>query len=384
MPNVKHPQSLSLPMRGAEPTQSALFSFVSLEQRVPADHPLRAMKALVEPVLRELSPALEALYADSGRPSIPPEQLLRALLLQVLYTVRSERQVIEQLDFSMLFRWFVGLSLDEPVWHPTVFTKNRDRLLAGDIAGAFMAGVLRAADRRRLLSHEHFTVDGTQLEAWASQKSFRRKDQPVRRGGDDDPGNPTVNFHGETRSNATHASTTDPDARLTRKGKGKEAKLGYQASMTVDNRHGLVVGTVVGPADGGLTEMDQGLTLMAAIAAEQPGRHGRRTMGGDKGYAKRPFVDAARDLGFTPHVAQEDHDRIKVLDGRTTRHPGYGVSQVRRKRVEEGFGWGKTIGGLRKLWHRGTGLVDWIFTFTMAAYNLVRMRTLIRVGVCPA
>jgi len=372
-------------MRGAESTQEQLFSLVGLEQRIPSDHPIRAFKALVEPILRELSPAFDALYADSGRPSIPPEQLLRALLLQVLYTVRSERQLMEQLDFNLLFRWFVGLSVDAPIWHPTVFTKNRDRLLDGDIAGAFMAGVLRAADCRRLLSHEHFTVDGTQLEAWASQKSFRRKDQPVPRGDDDeDPGNPTVNFHGEKRSNATHGSTTDPDARLTRKGKGKEAKLGYQASVAMDNRHGLVVGTVVDPADGGLIEVNQGLTLMAAIEAEQPGRHGRRTMGGDKGYAKPAFIEGARGLGFTPHVAQEDHDRVKVLDRRTTRHPGYTVSQVRRKRVEEGFGWAKTIGGLRKLRHRGRETVDWIFTFTMAVYNLVRIRTLIRVGVCPA
>lgn len=224
-------------MRGAESTQRQFFSLVDLEQRVPTDHPLRAFKALVEPVLRDLSPAFDALYADSGRPSIPPEQLLRALLVQVLYTVRSERQLIEQLDYNLLFRWFVGLTVDEPVWHPTVFTKNRDRLLAGDIAGAFLAGVLRVAEERGLLSHEHFTVDGTQLEAWASQKSFRRKDQPVRPGGsDEDPGNPTINFHGERRSNKTHASTTDPDARLTRKGQGKEAKLGYQASVAMDNR----------------------------------------------------------------------------------------------------------------------------------------------------
>lgn len=372
-------------MRGAESTQRQLFSFAGLEQRVPADHPLRAFKALVDPILGDLSPAFDALYADSGRSSIPPEQQLRALLLQVLYTIRSERQLMEQLDYNLLYRWFVGLSIDEPVWHPTVFTKNQDRLLAGDIAGAFLAGVLRLAEERDLLSHEHFTVDGTQLEAWASHKSFRPKDPSARSAsGADDPSNPTVNFHGERRSNATHASTTDPDARLTRKGKGKEAKLGYQASVAMDNRHGLVVGTMVNPADGGLTEVDQGLGLMTAIAAEQPGRHGRRTMGGDKGYAKRSFVDGARDVGFTPHVAQEDHDRVKVLDRRTTRHPGYAVSQQRRKRVEEGFGWGKTIGGLRKLRHRGRPVVDWIFTFTMAAYNLVRIRTLIRVGVCPA
>lgn len=373
-------------MRGTESQQAQLFSFVGLEQRVPADHPLRAVKALVDPVLHELSPVFAALYAESGRPSIPPEQLLRALLIQVLYTVRSERQLIEQLDYNLLFRWFVGLQVDDPVWHPTVFTKNRDRLMAGDIASAFMAGVLRAAAARHLLSHEHFTVDGTQLEAWASQKSFRPKGQPVPPSGDEDPGNPSINFHGEKRSNTTHASTTDPDARLTRKGKGKgkEAKLGYQASVAMDNRHGLVVGTVVAPADGGLTEMDQGLALLTGIGAEAPGRAGRRTIGGDKGYAKQAFVEGARALGFTPHVAQEDHDKGKVLDGRTTRHPGYAVSQQRRKRVEEGFGWGKTIGGLRKLRHRGTDLVDWIFTFTMAAYNLVRIRTLIRAGVCPA
>ena len=371
-------------MRGAESQQEVLFSLVGLEQRVPAEHPLRAIKALVEPVLRDLSPRFDTLYADSGRPSIPPEQLLRALLLQVLYTVRSERQLMEQLDFNLLFRWFVGLSLDEPIWHATVFTKNRDRLLAGDIAAAFMAGVLRHADTRQLLSHEHFTVDGTLLEAWASHKSFQPKTGAPRRPDDDDPGNPTVNFHGERRSNATHASTTDPDARLARKGKGKEAKLSYQASVTMDSRHGLVVGTIVDPAEGGTLEVEQATTLLTALAAEHPTRGGRRTIGGDKGYAKPQFVEVSRGLGFTPHVAQTDTDRVRVLDGRTLRHPGYAVSQRRRKTVEESFGWGKTIGLLRKLRHRGQPLVDWIFTFTMAAYNLVRIRTLIRVGRCPA
>ncbi|MCC7060991.1 MAG: IS5 family transposase [Burkholderiaceae bacterium] len=371
-------------MRGVESQQAVLFSFVDLEQRVPADHPLRAMKALVEPVLRELAAPLTALYAAGGRPSIPPEQLLRALLLQVLYTVRSERQLMEQLEFNLLFRWFVGLGIDASVWHPTVFTKNRDRLLAGDVAAAFLAGVLRQADTRRLLSHEHFTVDGTLLEAWASHKSFQPTTGAPRRPDDDDPGNPTVNFHGERRSNATHASTTDPDSRLAKKGHGKEAKLSYQASVTLDNRHGLVVGTLVGPADGGHTEVEQATTLLAALHAEQPHRAGRRTIGGDKGYAKRPFLEAARGLGFTPHVAQADTDRVRVLDGRTTRHPGYAVSQQRRKRIEESFGWGKTIGLLRKLRHRGQPRVDWIFAFTMAAYNLVRLRTLVRAGVCPA
>lgn len=382
MPNVAH-LTPGVGMRGAELIQEQLFSFVALEQRVPTDHPLRALKALVEPVLRELSPRFEALYADGGRPSIPPEQLLRALLLQVLYTVRSERQLMEHLDFNLLYRWFVGLSVDAPVWHATVFTKNRDRLLAGDLAALFFSGVLRQAESRRLLSHEHFTVDGTLLDAWASQKSFRPKGEPPRReDSDDDPGNPTVNFHGERRSNAMHASTTDPDARLARKGKGKEAKLSYQASVVMDNRHGLIVQTLVGPADGGVTEVEQATTLLSALAAESPHRVRRRTIGGDKGYTKPDFVAVARALGFTPHVAQAATDRIQVLDGRTLRHPGYAVSQRCRKRVEEGFGWGKTVGLLRKLRHRGQPLVEWIFSFTMAAYNLVRIRTLIRAGVC--
>jgi len=370
-------------MRGAERGQAVLFSYVALEERIPADHPLRALKALVEPVLAELSPRFDAIYEGEGRPSIPPEQLLRALLLQVLYTIRSERQLIERLDFDLLFRWFVGLGLDAPVWHATTFTKNRERLLAGDIAEAFLTGVLRQAEAHGLLSHEHFTIDGTLLEAWASQKSFRPKDAPPEDPpSGDGPRNPTVWFRGQPRSNATHHSTTDPDARWARKALGREAKLAYQASVTTDNRHGLVVRTRVGPANGGLTEVEQAIEMLQDLASAQPGRRYRGTVGTDKGYAKRVFLEAARALGYTPHLAQDRGDRVQLLDRRTTRHRGYRTSQRRRKLVEEGFGWGKVIGPLRKLKHRGTALVDWIFTFTMAAYNLVRMRTLLRAGVC--
>lgn len=366
-------------MRGTEPSQGQLFSYVSLEQRIPGDHPLRTMKALVEPILVELSPRFASLYADDGRPSIPPEQLLRALLLQVLYTVRSERQLMEQLDFNLLYRWFVGLPVDAAVWHPTTFTKNRDRLLAGDIAAAFLTAVVQAAHRRRLLSGEHFTVDGTLLEAWASQKSFQPKTGP---GGDrdGDPRNPSVNFRGERRTNATHASTTDPDARLAKKGPGKEAKLSYQASVLTDNRHGLVVLTVVDPAEGSAVEVAQAEQLLHTLAAARGPGTRAATVGADRGYDQAGFVAAARACGFTPHVAQVTH-RASAIDGRTTRHAGYEISQRYRKRIEETFGWGKTVGSLRKLRHRGRETVDWVFTFVMAAYNLVRMRTLIRQGV---
>ena len=366
-------------MRGTDGGQGQLFSYVSLEHRIPADHPLRTMQALVEPILADLSPRLAGLYAGDGRPSIPPEQLLRALLLQVLYTVRSERQLMEQLDFNLLYRWFVGLPMDAPVWHPTTFTKNRDRLLAGDIAAAFLTAVVQAAQQRRLLSGEHFTVDGTLLEAWASQKSFQPKAGPGN-DRDDDPRNPSVNFRGERRSNATHASTTDPDARLAKKGAGKEAKLSYQASVLTDNRHGLVVLTVVDPADGPAVEVAQAEQLLQALAAARGPRARPATVGADRGYDQAGFVEAARACGVTPHIAQVTH-RTSAIDGRTTRHAGYGVSQRRRKRIEQTFGWGKTVGLLRKLRHRGRETVDWVFTFAMAAYNLVRMGTLIRQGV---
>jgi transposase len=320
---------------------------------------------MTDDALRRLSARFEAIYATTGRPSIPPEQLLRALLLQVLYSVRSERMLIEQLQYNLLFRWFVGLGMDDAVWVPTTFSKNRDRLLEGDIARAFFEDVVAQARGRRLLSAEHFTVDGTLLEAWAGQKSFKRKDQPG--APPDDPGNPTVNFHGERRSNQTHQSTTDPDSRLYKKARGHEAKLAYLGEVLMENRHGLVVDACVVPATG-TGERDAATSLIAGL----PPR--RVTIGGDKGYDTHGFVAMLRQLDATPHVALKTTSRS--LDRRTTRHPGYAISQRARKRIEEVFGWMKTVGGLRKLRHRGGDRVNWQFLLAAAAYNLVRMRTL--------
>lgn len=357
-------------MRGADEQPGSMFSYVSLETRVPADHPLRAIRRITDRALERLSPRLGTLYINFGRPSIPPEKLLRALLLQALYTIRSERQLMEQLDYNLLFRWFVGLGIDDPVWSPTTFTKNRDRLLDGDIAAAFFDAILIHADTAHLLSHEHFTVDGTLLEAWASQKSFRPRDQDPPAGAG---GNPTVNFHGQRRRNATHASTTDPDARLYKKAQGREAHLGYLGHVLMEHRSGLIVDAVVTPADG-FGERYAGLEMVARV----PGDH-RMTVAGDKAYDDRFFVGELRHLGATPHVAQAATTpwRRSAIDARTTRHPGYVVSQQKRKLVEQGFGWMKTVGGLRKLRHRGGPLVTWIFTFTAAVYNIVRMRRLL-------
>jgi IS5 family transposase len=299
---------------------------------------------------------------------VPPEQLLRALLLQALYTVRSERQLVEQLEYNLLFRWFVGLAMDDAVWTPTTFTKNRDRLLAGDIARQFFAAVLRQAHTQGVLSAEHFTVDGTLLEAWAGQKSFTRRDGTSRGPSDDDPGNPTVNFHGERRSNTTHVSTTDPDSRLAKKGPGREAKLAYVGEVLMENGHGLVVDACVVTASG-TAEREAATDLLQALPSRPA------TVGGDKAYDTRAWVETARAIGVTPHVAQAPRSAI---DGRTTRHAGYHVSQRHRKRIEEIFGWMKTIGGLRKLRHRGTDKVEWQFLFVAAVYNLVRLRTLTR------
>lgn len=368
-------------MRGTDDRQTSAFSYISAEDRVPADHPLRRMRDLIEPVLNELSPRFDRIYARGGRPSIPPERLLRASLLQVLYTIRSERQLMEHLDYNILFRWFVGLKLDDPVWVPTVFTKNRDRLLEGNIAQAFMQGVLRQADQRGLLSHEHFTVDGTLLEAWAGQKSFVYKEEAARsRSGDDDPGNPTINFRGEKRSNATHASTTDPDARLARKSIGTGSILGYLGSILVDNRHSLPVAAHV-TQPGYEAECDAAREMLTGL---EPSAR-RRTLGADKGYDRGTFVRDVRSMGITPHVAPNLHSRRfrSDVDGRTTRHPGFAISQRERKRTEEVFGWSKTIGLLHKLRHRGQERVDWVFTFTVATYTLVRIRNLSMAGVCP-
>ena len=355
-------------MRGADEQPGSMFSYVSLEARVPQDHPLRAIRRITDRALERLSPTFGALYVQFGRPSIPPERLLRALLLQALYTIRSERQLMEQLDYNLLFRWFVGLGMDDAVWSPTTFTKNRDRLLDGEIAAAFFDAVVLHADTERLLSDEHFTVDGTLLEAWASHKSFRPRDEDPPTGGG---GNPTVDFHGHRRRNETHRSTTDPDARLYRKGAGREARLGYLGHVLMEHRSGLIVRTHVTPADG-YGERDAALVMVEQL----PGRH-RVTLAADKGYDTRDLVAGLRALRATPHVAQHTTKRRSAIDARTTRHPGYAVSQQKRKLVEQGFGWMKTIGGLRKLRHRGGALVAWIFTFTAAAYNIVRMRRLL-------
>jgi transposase len=357
-------------MRGVDHQQSGMFSYISAEQRVPKDHPLRALRALVDGALNELGPRFEVLYASGGRPSIAPEKLLRALLLQVLYTVRSERLLMEQLDYNFLFRWFVGLNIDDRVWDVTVFTKNRERLLEGAVAQGFFNAVVEHARAQGLLSDEHFTVDGTLIEAWAGHKSFKRKDADPKPP-PDDPGNPSVDFHGERRSNATHQSTTDPQARLARKGAGKEAKLCYAGHVEMDNRHGLVVNTRLTQATG-TAEPEAALAMVEELAG-----WGRRTLGADKGYDQKELVRQLREHGVTPHIAQKPHSGI---DGRTTRHPGYLLSQWRRKRVEEIFGWLKTVGGLRKTRHRGVARVGWTFTFAATAYNLVRMRNLIPVA----
>ena len=352
-------------MRGNDQQTGHLFSYLSLKQRVPADHPLRPIRQMTDAALRRLSEQFERLYSSTGRPSVPPEKLLRAWLLQILYSVRSERLLMEQLEYNLLFRWFVGLGMDEAVWTPTTFTKNRERLLEGEIAQAFFDDVLEQARGTRLLSDDHFTVDGTLLEACAGVKSFHRKGEPVPPS--DDPGNPTVNFHGERRSNDTHASTTDPDSRLLRKSNNHEAKLQYVGGLLMENRHGLVVDAtaVIGS---GTAEREVAVSQVLALPS------GPKTVGGDKGYDQGPFVDALRQAGATPHVAQKAS--CGAIDGRTTRHPGYALSQQRRKRIEEVFGWMKTVGLLRKLRHRGLARVNWVFLFTAAAYNLVRMRTL--------
>jgi transposase len=361
-------------MRGADEQPGSMFSYISPEQRVPLDHPLRDVRRITDRALERLSPRFGTIYVKFGRPSVPPEKLLRALVLQALYSIRSERQLMEQLDYNILFRWFVGLGMDDAVWSPTTFTKNRDRLLKGDIAQAFFEAVLIHADSARLLSDEHFTVDGTLLEAWASHKSFQRKAGPTEPSDPPDAGgNPTIDFKGERRTNATHQSTTDPDARLYKKAQGREARLGYLGHVVMENRTGLIVDALVTPATG-TAERDASIVMMS----RRQGDH-RITLGADKAYDTRDHVAELRHLGVTPHVAQfaTGLRRRSAIDLRTTRHPGYAISQRKRKQVEQAFGWMKTIALLRKLRHRGGARVEWIFTFTAAAYNIIRMRRLI-------
>jgi transposase len=361
-------------MRGGDLQSEDFFSYVRLETRIPADHPLRAIRELVEAALRDLSRSFDRLYSRDGRPSIPPERLLRALLLQAFFTVRSERQLMEQLDYNLLFRWFVGLSADDTVWDATVFCKNRDRLLDGDIAAKFFASLLNLPQVRKLLSSEHFSVDGTLIEAWASMKSFVPKDggkPPSRQDRDGSGGrNAERNFHGEKRRNDTHSSTTDPDARLFRKGAGKEAKLCHMGHLMTENRNGLIV-------DARLTEANGTAERTTALDMIEDNAEPGSTVGGDKNYDTADFVAGCRERGCTPHVSQNNANRRSAIDARTTRHPGYRISTIKRKQIEEPFGWMKTVGGLRKTRHRGRGPVEWFFVLTAAAYNLVRIPKII-------
>jgi transposase len=357
-------------MRGVDYQQSGMFSYLSPETRVRRDHPLRAIRTVVDEVLRRLSPLFDAMYSVTGRPSIPPEKLLRALLVQMLYSIRSERLLMEEIDYSVLFRWFVGMKLDEEVWDPTTFTKNRERLLDADVAREFLSQIVKQAREKGWTSDEHFTIDGTLIEAWASLKSFQPKDRSQTTP-PDEPGNPTVNFHGEKRSNQTHESSTDADARLARKGNGKEARLSFQGNLLVENRNGLIVNTELFEANG-TAERDAALVMLEQI----PGTK-RVTVAGDKGYDTKDFVAECRNMNVTPHVAQNNSRRGgSAIDARTARHAGYRISQLKRKRIEESFGWLKTIALMRKVRHRGIFKVGWVFTFAAAAYNLVRMRKL--------
>lgn len=368
-------------MRGSERGSEALFSYIRLEERIAAKHPLRSIRALTNEVLAGLSPRFEALYSRLGRPSIPPEYLLRATLLQAFFSVRSERQLMEQIDYNLLFRWFVGLSLDDVVWDATVFTKNRDRLLEAEVAQEFLCALLSLPKVKHLLSSDHFSLDGTLIDAWASMKSFRPKDGS---GEPPTPGrNSERNFRREKRSNDTHASTTDPDARLYRKGDGQASRLCYMGHALMENRHGLAVGAEVTYATG-TAERDAGLAL---VKRQRRNRARRITLGADKAYDVAGFVGALRAEKVTPHIAIDGHVRVSgmprktAIDGRTTRHPGYAVSQRKRKRIEEIFGWTKAVGGVAQVKVRGLAKVKATFTFAVAAYNLLRLPKLLAPAV---
>lgn len=395
-------------MRGSDAVTGSLFSYVDLEDRVPANHPLRVIREVVNEVLAALDAEFSAMYSGLGRASIPPERLLRGSLIQAFYTIRSERQLMEQLDYNLLFRWFVGLGIDDPVWDHSTYSKNRDRLLEADVAKKFLKAILAHRKVAPLLSDDHFTVDGTLVQAWASMKSFAAKEPPPPPEGGpgsraQTPGNPAekaeapasandkaqpantetpipttdanksrneeVDFHGQKRTNATHASTTDPEARLFRKGKGKEAKLSYMGHATTENRHGLVVETEMTQATG-TAEREAAKTM---IESHAPGSERRLTVGADKAYDTADFVAGMRQMCVTPHVAQNDKGRASAINARTTRHQGYAVSQKKRKLIEEAFGWGKTIGGLARPMRKGKARMGFVFTFTMAAYDLVRL-----------
>jgi len=358
-------------VRGDDGRSGDLFSYVDLETRVRTDHPLRAIRLIVNEALSAMEREFSGLYSPIGRPSIPPEKLLRAMLLQAFYSIRSERQLMERLEYDLLFRWFVGIGVDDPAWDHSTFSKNRDRLLEGDIAAKFLAAILSQPRVKKLLSTDHFSVDGTLIEAWASMKSFKPRD-----GSDEPPGdggrNAEADFHGKKRSNETHASTTDPDARLYKKGRGKEAKLCFIGHGLMENRSGLLVDACLTPADGHGERV-------AALAMIEPRADRPRaiTLGADKGYDAEDFVNELRSMKVTPHVARNTSGRRSAIDGRTTRHGGYTVSQRIRKRIEEAFGWIKTVAGQEKTRFRGVDRVGWAFTFAAAAYNLVRLPKLL-------
>lgn len=364
-------------MRGTDDKQASMFSVISPERRIPADHPLRRIKAMADEILAELSATFDAMYSKVGRPSIPPERLLKSQILIALYSVRSDRQFCEQLDYNLLFRWFLDMSADEPTFDASSFSRNRDRLLEADVAAKFFAAVVERARAAHLMSHDHFTVDGTLIEAMASLKSFRRRDEmPEDRDPPDDPGNPTVNFHGEKRSNETHASTTDPEAKLARK-RGKESKLSYSAHALMENRNGLIVDFRVEEADG-YAERRAALEMLYFDASKDR----RITVGGDAGYDTADFVAGCRALNVTPHIAQtRDTRRRSAVDERTTRHPGYLVSQRKRKLVEEIFGWMKTVGGFRRTRFKGRRRTQLAATLVAAAYNMLRICRLIAAPV---
>ena len=364
-------------MRGSDQSSGSLFSYIDVEERVPQKHPIRVIKAIVDDVLVSLDAEFERLYEGTGRQSIAPERLLRASLLQAFYSVRSERQLMEQMNYNLLFRWFVGLGNDDPVWDHSTFSKNRDRLLDADVAAKFLEAVLRHPKVKRFLSDDHFSVDGTLVEAWASMKSFRAKD-----GGDEPPSpgrNGERDFHGEKRANDTHESKSDPDAKLFKKGVGKESKLCFMGHALMENSNGLVVQAHLTPASG-TAEREAAIHM---LNKQSPGSTRRITLGADKGYDAASFVGDLRQMAVTPHVARNDaltktgKRRRSAIDGRTTRHPGYAISLRVRKRIEEAFGWAKTVAGLGRTRLRGTKRVAFKFTFTMAAYNLIRMPRLL-------
>jgi len=362
-------------VRSVDSKQQVFFSFKSIEDRIPQDHPIRLLKKLVDEALERLSQDLDKIYSNTGRPSIPPEQLLRALLIQIFFSIRSERQLVEQLNYNMMFRWFVGLNLDDDIWNHSTFTKNRERLLAGEIAHRFFEEVLAIAKENGLVSQEHFTVDGTLMEAWASHKSFQMKDD-VSDGDDSEKGsgagkNPDVDFRGQKRSNETHESKTDPDARLARKSQRTGAQMSYMGHALMENRNGLVVDVRVTHATG-KAEKEAAASMASAIKGTR-----RVTLGGDKGYDSDDLLRELRDMGITPHIAANTHaHRTSSIDQRTLRHEGYQVSQKKRKLVEQIFGWSKTVGCLRKLKHRGLELVHSITLMNLTAYNLIRIRNL--------